>query len=197
MFALSRWLVVVFIGGTVFCSATQAQTIQYTFGGNVDVEIDGTVNSGVDFQLVATANTDNIDTSFGGGLIFVNNDAVTIDFGALGLFDVTEATSTFVNQNTNVLGFAEENVGFGKFDLGSDSAFSSFDLATELPAVELSATSNGQGIAVTDGATTGEIEFTSFLSPVSFTSSASAVPEPSSMCWIGLIATGGLMRRRR
>lgn len=181
-----------------FCEAVQAQLIQYRFSGNADIEINGTLNNLVAFDLVATSQIENINDTFGDGLLFVNTDEVTLDLGALGFFNVDEGTSVFVNQDIDVLGFSEFNVGVTFFSTAADSLFSSYDLASDLSEVELVGNPGGNSFDVVDAAGSAAIEFVSFPSPVTFSAATlTAIPEPGSACLLAGAFCGVLLRRRR
>ena len=174
-----------------------ADPIILTHAGIGSGEIGGQVFSNREFEIIAQANTNNIE-SFSGGF-FADHELVVIDIDGVGEFDFVTGTRTISSNE-----FA--NVGFSRTDSLSpldylvdgpiDAAFLDYDLTTDLGPI----TGGGflrnwdNGAIVTSG---GVLEFNdTFNFGFSFSAELTPVPEPSGLLFV-CVAVLPLMNRVR
>ena len=155
-----------------------------TLGGNAFG-----VAAPVPFTITGIADTANV-VSFGNGWRVVH-DSATIEIGGLGSFAISTATSSAVNNNSNVVVFGNNAEDLALQILGPDVAFDTWDMLSSIGPIDLA--SNvlqwNSGPLATDG---GELILNSGTGDGTF--QAIVVPAPAGL---GAFALGGMVAARR
>lgn len=181
--------------------ATAASAVQITFthqtldaSGTIDGQVFGTSQ----VTITAVGDTDNIE-SFGSGF-FIDHAMAQIDIEGVGTFNFLSATRTFVNNNSQIVGFSRGGInGADLLNGPSDAAFGAWDMLSDIFAGgTLSYLQWGNSPVETDG---GTLFFNSGSVSGRFSAvlgEAPIVPLPAAG-WMLIAGLGGLglMRRKR
>jgi hypothetical protein len=176
--------------GLASVTGAHADLITFTHTGSGS----GTLNSSMfgpsNFTIVSTADTNNRE-SYGNGY-FINHDSVTIMIDGLGTYDITDATRTFVNNDSQIVGFSREgSSGSDLFNGPSDPAFIVWEMLTSIGPVSGTGTllQWGSGINTSGGI----LDFDNGDSSATFTA---IIPAPAAMALLGIAGFAGHRRRR-
>ena len=171
-------------------SAANANLITFIHSGSGTGRIGEIAFEDASFTLTSTADTDDRQ-SFGAGY-FINHFLAVIDIDGVGLFTFVTGTRTFINDDSDIVGFSRTS-GADLFNGPVNGAFDGWDMTTSIGPIF------GSGFllqwllsdVVTDG---GILVFTSGESDASFQAIVHEVPTPATL---SLMALAGLLMLRR
>ena len=190
----SKTLKVMFACSLGLLSATgaHAELITFTHSGSGSGTLNALIFGQADFIIEATADTNNRESYSSG--FFINHDSVTIWIDGLGTYDITDATRTFVNNNSQLVGFSRAGTGgLDIFNGPNDPAFTVWEMLTSVGPASGTGTllqwDDGGGINTSGGI----LAFDDGSSPATFTAT---IPAPGVMAMLGVAGFAGRRRRR-
>ena len=178
----------------LFCaSAANANLITFIHTGSGSGRIGETAFENAAFTLTSSADTDDRQ-SFGTGY-FIHHFMAVIDIAGVGLFTFVTGTRTFINDNSDIVGFSRSS-GADLFNGPVNGAFDGWDMTTSIGPIF------GSGFllqwllsdVITDG---GILVFTSGESEASFQAIVHEVPTPATLSLMALAGLLVLRRQRR
>ncbi len=169
--------------------STEAGLLTFTHEGNGSGTLNGAPFSASDFVITAVGDTANRESYSAGW--FIDHSSASILIDGLGDFDILTGTRTFVNNNSQMVGFSRAGIrGADLFDGPTDAQFATWDMLDSTGpisgSVRLTQWTNDPLID-TGG---GILKFHNNSGNGMFT----AVPEPTTLILLGL---GGLVVRKR
>ncbi|MBN2271047.1 MAG: PEP-CTERM sorting domain-containing protein [Sedimentisphaerales bacterium] len=171
-----------------------AGILMFTHEGNGSGTLGGNAFPASDFVITAVGDTDD-RLSFEYGW-WINHISASILIDGVGDFDILTGTRTFVNNDRSIVGFsrAKDLGGRGPdlFDGPTDAAFDTWDMLGPIGPISGSGSLMQWTLTPLINTTGGILIFDSD-SGVSTT--FAAVPEPATICLLGL--GGFLLRRKR
>lgn len=188
------------VGLAASSGAALAAGVTFTHDGSFGSgTLDGTPIGPAAFSIVATADTNNIESS--GNVFSLDHVTASITISGLGTFDFITATRTFVNQGLNIVGFSRDGLGGSDlFNGPTNGAFGTYDLSTSIGPIGgagniLQWTSSD---IVTSG---GVLNLDSFFTDAQFTAvvgDTPRIPLPAGLPLLlgALVVTAGLRARR-
>jgi len=166
-----------------------AGILTFTHEGNGSGTLADSPFAASDFVVTAFGDTDDRQ-SFGDGW-WIDHISASISIDGLGDFDFLTGTRTFVNNDTSTVGFSRAGSSADLFNGPTDAVFGTWDMLG--PIGPISGSGRLMQWAYTPLInTTGGILIFDSDSGVSTT--FTAIPEPATICLLGL---GGLLLRRR
>jgi len=176
-------------------AAAPASILMFTHDGNGSGTLAGNLLPASDFVITAVGDTDD-RLSFENGW-WINHISASIWIDGLGDLDFLSPTRHFVNNNNSIVGFsrAKDLGGSGPdlFDGPTDAVFGTWDMLGPIGPISGSGALMQWGLSPEIN-TTGGILFFDSDSGVSTT--FTAIPEPATICLLGLGGLAALRRRK-
>jgi len=181
-------LLIIVVICIVAVNPAQATPITFSFTGAGSGNLDTTVFTDVAFEVLISADTDDVSYDiYGPDIPIIEDLSGTIDISGVGIGTFVEPLYVFDNQTTNAVGFGNRTeydlIDLPVISVGLDT----YDLTTYFGPITDQDPFFGQFVNVK--LSIGALTFTS-MSYATFT----AVPEPGTVL---LVALGGLVIRRR
>lgn len=175
---------------TVMVACAYADIMTFTHTGTGSGTVGATSFSNAAFTITDKAETANRQAISGTGF-YIDDFSASISISGVGTFDFITGTRTFVNQNSQIVGFSRAGLsGADLFNGPVNAAFATYDLQSSIGPI------SGTGSLLqwssspvnTSG---GVLVFNNGVSDTRFTASvASSVPEPSSWALLGTALLG-------
>jgi hypothetical protein len=166
----------------------QATLVSFVHEGVGAGTLDGVPFPASAFTISALADTD--DRFFYPNIYELFHLSSSISIDGLGTFDFLSPTRTFVNNDTQGVGFSGPDRDL--FDGPQNPAFATWDMTTPIGPFSGSGIIIQWGISTPIQTTGGVLRFFSSTSPVTF----QAIPEPSTLALLGAMGLGVVVRRR-
>jgi len=189
-------LILVAAAALLFCGARQANAdaITYTESGTATGSIGATNFTDALVTITFVGDTSNVSGASGLFSNPVGTATVAIAGIGNGAFAFTDSLYVFDNQSTSFVGIADFTLN-DILDTFGNSAFSTYGLTTSIgPVTGFSAFDPGSAYGTKDGLLV--FSNMSVNSTFAATTTAAAVPEPSSLVLLGAAIAGLLMLRR-
>jgi len=166
-----------------------AGILMFTHDGNGSGTLAGSSFTASDFVITAVGDTDDRQ-SFGNGW-WIDHISASISIDGLGDFDLLTGTRTFVNNARSTVGFSRAGNSADLFNGPTNAVFDTWDMLGPIGPISGSG-SLMQWANTPLINTTGGILF--FNTDPDVSATFTAIPEPATICLVGL---GGLLLRRR
>jgi len=176
------------VAAMVLAVSAEAGLVMFTHEGNGNGTLDGNPFSASDFVITAVGDTGD-RASYSSGW-FIDHSSASISIDGLGDFDFLTGTRTFVNNDSQTVGFSREGIsGADLFDGPTNAEFATWYMLDPIGPISGSG-SLMQWTNYTVNTTGGILVFDSGSSDATFM----AIPEPATLALLGL---GSLLLRRR
>ena len=190
---MGEWktLAIVFSFIALVMSEAPAGVLEFTLEGNGSGTLSGNPFQASDFVITAVGDTGDRASHPNGW--YINHISASISIDGLGDFDILTETRTFVNNNTLTVGFSRGNYGSDLFNGLNDAVFDTWDMLGPIGPISglgrLMQWDMSPQIYTTEG-------ILLFNTDSDVGATFTAVPEPATICLLGLGGLG-LLRRRK